>query len=90
MRRVLRIARECRLLTRARHTGVRGPATHDRTLTTDKPDVMWTIDATGCLPNGGNATVFAVVDHCSGECLAVRAALRGTRFAAVECLREAL
>ena len=31
-----------------------------------------------------------VVDHCTGECLGVRAALRGTRFEAIECLREAI
>jgi putative transposase len=31
-----------------------------------------------------------VVDHCTGECLGVRAARRGTRFEAIECLREAI
>jgi putative transposase len=30
----------------------------------------------------------SVVDHCTGECLGVRAALRGARFGAMECIRE--
>jgi putative transposase len=64
--------------------------THDRTITTDKPGLMWAIDTTGCLTDEGNATVCAVVDHCTGECLGVRAALRGTRVKAIECLREAI
>jgi len=68
----------------------RGPKTHDRTITTEKPDQMWAIDATGCLTDEGNAAVFVVVDHCTGECLGARAALRGTRFKAIECLREAV
>jgi putative transposase len=48
------------------------------------------IDATGCLTDEGNATVFVLIDHCTGECLGVRAAPRGTRFEAIECLREAV
>ena len=90
MRRVLRIMREHGILAQDRPTGVRGPETHDRTITTAKPDEMWAIDATGCLTDEGNAAVFVVVDHCTGECLGVRAALRGTRFEAIECLREAV
>jgi putative transposase len=80
MRRVLRIMREHGILACDRPTGVRGPATHDRTITTETPDEMWAIDATGCLTDEGNAAVFVVVDHCTGECLGVRAARRGTRF----------
>ena len=90
MRRVLRIMRENRLLACDRPVGVRGPHTHDRTITTETPDRMWAIDATGCLTAEGNATVFVVVDHCTGECLGARAALRGTRFEAIECLRQAI
>lgn len=90
MRRVLRIMREHGILACDRPTGVRGPDTHDRTITTETPDEMWAIDATGCLTDEGNAAVFVVVDHCTGECLGVRAARRGTRFEAIECLREAI
>jgi transposase InsO family protein len=90
MRRVLRIMREHGILAQDRPTGVRGPDTHDRTITTAKPDEMWAIDATGCLTDEGNAAVFVVVDHCTGECLGVHAARRGTRKEAIECLREAV
>jgi hypothetical protein len=74
MRRVLGIMREHGILACDRPTGVRGPDTHDRAITTKTPDEMWAIDATGCLTDEGNAAVFVVVDHCTGECLGVRAA----------------
>jgi putative transposase len=90
MRRVLRIIREHHMLAHERHTGIRGPDTHDRTITTEKPDLMWAIDATDCLPDEGNATVFSIVDHCTGECRGAGAALRGTRFEAIECLLEVI
>ena len=94
MRRVLRIMREHGIRACDRPTGVRGPETHDRTITTETPDEMWAIDATGCLTDEGNAAAHedhrVVVDHCTGECLGVRAARRGTRFEAIECLREAI
>ncbi|MFZ4722040.1 MAG: IS3 family transposase [Phycisphaerales bacterium] len=90
MRRILRIMRQHGILACDRPTGVRGPDTHDRTITTKTRDEMWAIDATGCLTDEGNAAVFVVVDHCTGECLGVRAARRGTRFEAIECLREAI
>ena len=90
MRRVLRLMREHGVLACDRPTGVRGPDTHDRTITTKTPDEMWAIDATGCLTDEAIAAVFVVVYHCTGECLGVRAARRGTRFEAIECLREAI
>ena len=49
MRRVLRIMREHGILAQDRPTGVRGPETHDRTITTAEPGDMWAINATGCL-----------------------------------------
>ena len=90
MRRVLRLMREHGLLAQQRSTTVRGPQVHDRTIVTERPDRMWAIDATGCMTDEGNATVFVLVDHCTGELLGVRAALCGTRFEAIECLREAI
>jgi putative transposase len=90
MRRVLGIMREHGILAQDRPTGVRGPDTHNRTTMTARPDEMWAIDAPGCVTDEGNAAVFVVVGHCTGECLGVRAALRGTRFEAIEYLCEAL
>ncbi len=43
-----------------------------------------------CLTDEGNAAVFVIVGHCTGECLGIRAALRGTRFEAIECLCESV
>ena len=90
MRRVLRIMRAHGLLASQRPTAIRGPQIHEGTIVTQRPDQMWAIDATGCVTDEGNATVFVLVDHCTGECLGVRAALRGTRFEAIECVREAI
>lgn len=48
------------------------------------------IDATCCMTDEGNATVFILIDHCAGVGLGVRAALRGTRFEAIKCARKAI
>ena len=89
-RRVLRIMREHDLLAPTRAGVPRGPVEHDGTIVTERPDQMWAIDATGCLTAEGNAAVFVVIDHCTGECLGAHAARRGTRFEAIECLRQAI
>jgi putative transposase len=88
MRRVLRIMRAHGLLASQRPTAIRGPQVHEGTIVTQRPDQMWAIDATGCVADEGNATVFVLVDHCTGECLGVRAAPRDTRFEAIECVLE--
>jgi len=69
---------------------VRGPKTHDGSIITEKPDDIWVINSTGCVTDEGNATVVVVDVHCTGEYQGVRAALSGTRFEAMECLREAI
>ncbi|MFT5457761.1 MAG: putative transposase [Myxococcota bacterium] len=51
---------------------------------------MWGTDATSVLTGEGTATVFLLVDHCTSECLGVHAALRGTRFEALEPVRQAV
>ena len=54
-----------------------------------QPDQMWGMDATSCLTRReGTATVFVVVDHCAAECIGLHAAKPGTRFEAVEPLRQ--
>jgi len=86
--RVLRLMREARLLAPTRVGHAHGPAAHDGTITTDQPDQLWGMDATSCLTQEGTATVFVVVDHCASECIGVHAAKPGTRFEAVEPLRQ--
>jgi transposase InsO family protein len=51
---------------------------------------MWGTDLTSTLTGEGQAAVFVVVDHCSGECLDIHAARRATRFEALEPLRQAV
>jgi transposase InsO family protein len=89
--RVLRVMREAGLLAPTRVGHAHGPATHDGTITTERPDQMWGMDATSCLTHQeGTATVFVVVDHCASECIGVHAAKPGTRFEAVEPLRQGI
>ena len=78
------------MLAHQRSVAIRGPQVHDRTIVTDRPDRMWAIDATGGLADEGMATAFVLLDHCTGEFPGVRAALRSSRYEALECLREAV
>jgi transposase InsO family protein len=87
--RALRLMREAKLLAPTRLGHAHGPKAHDGTITTEVPDQMWGMDATSCLTrHDGVATVFVVVDHCAAECIALHAARPGTRFEAVEPLRQ--
>ena len=87
--RVLRLMREAQLLAPTRVGHAHGPAAHDGTITTDVPDQMWGMDATSCLTRQqGTAAVFVVVDHCASEGIGIHAAKPGTRFEAVEPLRQ--
>lgn len=89
--RVLRVMREHGLLSPTRVGRARGPRVHDGTIVTDRPDVMWGTDATSTMTLAeGTATIFFVVDHCTGECLGIHAAARGTRFEALEPVRQAV
>gem|GEM_PF-5801924 len=52
---------------------------------------MWGSDLTTTLTAGeGQAAIFFAVDHCSLECVGLHAAQRGTRFEALEPLRQGL
>ena len=89
-RRVLKLMRENDLLAPTRLGHAHGPKAHDGTIVTEKPDEMWGTDATSVLTDEGNAAIFFVLDHCTSECLGIHAALRGTRFEALEPLRQAV
>jgi len=85
--RVLRLMREHQLLAPHRAVAVEKKA-HEGTITTDAPDTMWGADASQTLTiQEGVATIFVLVDHCSTECVALRASSRGTRFEAIDTLR---
>ena len=52
---------------------------------------MWGTDATQ-IPtlDEGNAWIFFAVDHCTGECLGIHASKIGTRYEALEPIRQAV
>lgn len=89
-RRVLRLMRANDLLAPTRAGRAQGPKVHDGTIVTEQPDEMWGTDATSALTGEGNATIFFVLDHCTAECLGIHGARRGTRFEALEPLRQAV
>ena len=50
---------------------------------------MWGTDMTSTVTVGeGAACVFVAVDHCTAECIGLHAAKRGTRFEALEPIRQ--
>lgn len=62
--------KENHLLAYKRKGNPYGPAAHDRSITTDTPDVMWGTDATSTLTLEGPATIFIAVDHHTQSVLA--------------------
>lgn len=89
--RVLRLMRAAGLLAPHRATRVLGPTTHDGTITTEQPDVMWGTDATSTWTVAeGQVTVFVAVDHCTLEGMGIHAAKVGTRFEALEPIHQAV
>lgn len=52
---------------------------------------MWGTDATTCLTvREGTATVSVAIDHDTAECVGIHAARPGTRFEALESIRQAV
>jgi putative transposase len=89
--RVRRLMQEDHLQAPHRLGKAHGPKAHDRSIIPDKPDEMWGTDLTTTVTvEEGQAAVFAVVDHCTGECLGLHAAQPATRFEALEPLRQAV
>ena len=87
--RVRRLMREHDLQAPHRVGRAHGPKVHDGTITTEVPDVMWGTDMTATMTVGeGAAFVFVAVDHCTTECIGLHAAARGTRFEALEPIRQ--
>jgi transposase InsO family protein len=66
-----------------------GPKAHDGTIKTERVDAMWGTDMTTTMTvREGNASIFLAVDHCSLECVGIHAAKCGTRFEALEPIRQ--
>lgn len=87
--RVLRLMRENNLLAPTRVGHKHGPKGHEGTILTEVPNRMWGTDMTGTVTvREGKACVFVAVDHCTLECTGIHAAKVGTRFEALEPLRQ--
>jgi transposase InsO family protein len=88
--RVLGLMREHDLLAPHRTGRARGPLVHDGSITPDTPDTIWGTDMTSTLTGEGHAAIFIAIDHCTAECIGIHAARRGTRFEALEPIRQAV
>ncbi len=87
--RVLRLMRENGLLAKRCRGPQRGPRAHDGTIIPSRVDEMWGTDMTTILlGTGQQVCVFVAVDHCSASCVGLHAAMRGTRFEALEPVRQ--
>jgi transposase InsO family protein len=87
-RRVLRLMRQYGLLAPSRAGSPRGPRNHDGTIIPDAVDTMWGTDMTTTWTGEGQVAVFIAIDHYSAECVGIHAARRGTRFEALEPIRQ--
>ena len=90
-RRVLRLMRENNLLAPSRVGKAHGPKAHDGNIKTKRINDMWGTDMTTTLTTDeGTAGIFFAIDHCSLELVGIHAAKRGTRFEALEPLRQGI
>ena len=87
-RRVLRLMREYDLLAPSRVGSPRSPRNHDGTIIPETLDTMWATDMTTTWTAEGQTAVFVAIDHHSAGCVGLHAAWRGTRFEALEPLRQ--
>jgi putative transposase len=87
-RRVLRLMGAHGLLAPARVGSPRGPRNHDGTIIPETVDTLWGTDLTTTWTGEGQAAVFIAIDHCSADCVGIHAALRATRFEALEPVRQ--
>ena len=89
LRRVLRLMRAHGLLAPTRHGHPHGAKAHEGTIITERVDAMWGTDmTTTCTRQAGQVAIFIAVDHCSAECVGIHAATHGTRFEALEPIRQ--
>jgi len=66
------------------------PKRHEGMIVARRPNPMWGIDATaGFTVRDGQAPIFAMIDPCPACCLGIHVARRGTRFEALEPVRQA-
>jgi len=90
-RRVLRLMRESHLQAPQRSSSHPGPKNHDGTIIPDNVHEMWGTDMTHAYTlRDGWVSVFGAVDHFSAACVGVHGAKPGTRFEALEPVRQGI
>jgi putative transposase len=88
-RRVLRLMRAHHLLAPTRQGQPHGPKAHDGTIIPAQIDTMWGTDMTATATRqDGQVAIFIAVDHYSAECVGIHTAKQGTRFEALEPIRQ--
>ena len=89
-RRILRLMREHGLLSPRRARQGKG-ASHEGTITTGAPDLMWGTDGTRVqTAEEGMCWIFTAVDHYSCEVVGRHVCKRGDRFAALQPVAQGL
>lgn len=87
--RVRRLMREHDLAAARAGGTPRGPQAHDGTIIPEGVNQMWGTDMTSAVTTqDGQAAVFIAIDHFTAECVGIHAAKRGTRFEALEPVRQ--
>src|ERR671938_141381 len=90
-RRVLRLMRTHQLLAPSRQGHPHGPKAHDGTIIPAQVDTLWGTDMTATYTRqDGQVAIFIAVDHYSAECVGIHAATQGTRFEALEPIRQGI
>src|ERR671926_1592159 len=88
-RRGLRLMRAHQLLAPTRQGHPHGSKAHDGTIIPAQVDTMWGTDMTATYTHeDGQVAIFIAVDHYSAECMGIHAAKQGTRFEALEPIRQ--
>ncbi len=89
--RVLRHMRKSGLCAKPCRGPAQGPRAHDGTIVPDGIDEMWGTDMTATLlGTGRQVAVLAAIDHGSADCVGIHAATRGTRFEALQPIRQSV
>jgi putative transposase len=90
-RRVLRLMRAHGWLAPTRHGHPHGPKAHDGTIIPTQVETMWGTDMTATYTRqDGQVALFMAVDHYSAEGGGIHAATQGTRFEALEPIRQGI
>ena len=88
-RRGLRLRRAHQLLAPTRQGHPHGPTAHDGTSIPAPVDTMWGTDMTATYTRQeGQVAIFIAIDHYAADCVGIHAVKQGTRFEALEPIRQ--